>query len=213
MTRSARIVIPGVAHHLTQRGNNGQLTFFDDEDRLKYLELLRYYSTLHHLRILGYCLMTNHIHIVAVPRQEESLAGAIGRTHQQYTEHINSKYVRRGHLWQSRFYSCPMDLDHTINAIAYAEVNPVRAGMIRDAWDYRWSSAPAHTNHKENRLLDLSRWFREFTPESWTETLATFHRKTQFVNDIRRYTRKGRPLGTDRSFLDQVARWRALQTP
>ena len=209
MPRLARIVIPGASHHVTQRGNNQQAVFRDDGDRVKYLELLRHYSEMHCLRIVAYCLMTNHIHLVAVPGFEQSLADTVGRTHQQYTEHFNFKYECRGHLWQNRYYSCPMDLDHTLNALAYVELNPVRAGMIGEAWAYPWSSAAAHTGHGGNRLLDLSKWFSEFTAESWAETLGGFQTKTQFVEQIRRHTRKGRPLGTDRAFLGQVAYWRA----
>ncbi|MCF6287586.1 MAG: transposase, partial [Candidatus Hydrogenedentes bacterium] len=109
MPRTARIVIPGAAHHATQRGNNKQVIFLDDEDRLKYLDLLRHYSVEFHLRIVAYCLMTNHIHLVAVPGFKTSLADAIGRTHQQYTSYFHDKQNLIGHLWQSRFFSCPMD--------------------------------------------------------------------------------------------------------
>jgi len=208
MPRSARIVIPGAAHHVTQRGKNQQVVFRDDEDRLKYLDLLRHYGERYHLRVVAYCLMTNHIHLVVVPGFESSLADAIGRTHQMYSDYFNEKRERSGHLWQSRYYSCPMDMEHTLNALAYVELNPVRAGMVRDAWDYPWSSAAAHVGKRGDRLLNLSRWFREFTTEAWIENLGGFKEKPEAAEEIRRYTHKGRPLGREKSFLEQIARWR-----
>lgn len=206
MPRSARIVIPGAAHHATQRGNNQQTVFHDEEDRVKYLDLLRHYGEMYHLRIVAYCLMTNHIHLVAVPGFESSLGDSIGRTHQMYSDFFNAKYARKGHLWQARYYSCPMDMEHTLNALAYVELNPVRAGIVKDAWDYPWSSAAAHVGKRGDRLLNLSRWFHEFTTDEWVENVGGFKEKPEAVEEIRRHTHKGRPLGREKTFLEQIAR-------
>ena len=196
MARTARIVLPGVPHHITQRGNQKQQVFFDDHDRAVYLALLRENATEHGIRIVAYCLMPNHVHIVGIPAREESLAKGIGRTHFRYTEHIHAKLKTQGHLWQNRFYSCPMDEPHTLNALAYVELNPVRAGLVCDAWDYTWSSAKAHCySNAESTLLNLKRWRSHFTAVEWRESLRLAADDIAFANKVRVYTHKGRPLG------------------
>jgi len=134
MPRHARIVIPGLSHHITQRGNNRQDVFFVDDDRVAYLDLLREQCLKHRVRVLGYCLMTNHIHLIATPAHEDSLNLAIGRTHFLYTQLINRLHDRSGHLWQGRFHSCLMDGAYTLAAMRYVERNPVRAKMTRAPW-------------------------------------------------------------------------------
>ena len=114
------MVAEGVPHHITQRGNNRQDVFLLDDDRRSYIEALRAKSQQHGLPVLGYCLMTNHVHLVAIPRQATSLARAIGRAHWPYTMHFNRKYQRSGHLWQNRFYSCPLGQSHMVTAPAYS---------------------------------------------------------------------------------------------
>ena len=172
MPREARIVIPGVPHHITHRGNNKQEVFFDDEDREGYLRLLGRYCREDGLRVLAYSLMTNHIHIVGVPARAESLSRAMQRTQQEHTFHINEKYGRCGHLWHGRFYSCPMDLDHTVCALGYVELNPVRAGLVRLPWDYPWSSSRAYCGQwSGDKLLDLKRWFGHYTAAEWRDSL------------------------------------------
>ena len=205
MPRTARIVLPGVPHHVTQRGNQKQQVFFDDEDRAAYLALLRENATRYGVRVLAYCLMSNHIHVVCIPNRKDSLARAIGRTHFTYTSHVNLKFGRHGHLWQNRFYSCPMDEPHTLTALAYVEMNPVRARMVEHAWDYSWSSAKAHCySHTESTLLNLTRWRGHFTALEWRESLKMTAESEAFANRIRVCTHKGRALG-DASFQRRVA--------
>jgi len=205
MARTARIVLPGVPHHITQRGNRKQQVFFDDHDRAVYLALLRENAAEHGIRIVAYCLMPNHLHIVGIPAHEESLAKGIGRTHFRYTEHLHAKLETQGHLWQNRFYSCPMDEPHTLNALAYVELNPVRAGFVCDAWDYRWSSAKAHCySNTESTLLNLKRWRSHFTAAEWRESLRLAADNIAFANKIRVYTHKGRPMG-DHDFQQRAA--------
>ena len=103
MPRAARVVIPGVAHQVTQRGINRQDVFFVDDDRRVYLGLLREQADTFGLRVQAYCLMTNHVHLVAVPATEAALAKAVGRTHFYYTPCLNRLHRRTGHLWQNRF--------------------------------------------------------------------------------------------------------------
>ena len=133
MSRVARIVVPGCPHHVTQRGNNGQDVFFVDDDRRVYLCLLGEQSERFGLTIDGYCLMTNHVHLIATPRETDSLAKAVGRTHWRYTQYVNRLHGRHGHLWQNRFYSCALDDVHFWSAMMYVERNAVRAALVRRA--------------------------------------------------------------------------------
>ena len=141
MPRVARIVIPDVPHHVAQRGNNRQDVFFTTDDRRAYLDILREQADRFALDVIGFCLMTNHMHLVGVPRKADSLAKAVGRTDWLYTRAINRLHKRSGHLWQNRFYSCALDDKHVVAAMRYVEENPVRAKLCRAPWAYEWSSA------------------------------------------------------------------------
>lgn len=198
MPRVARVVIPGCPHHVTQRGNNRQDVFFTDDDRRAYLKILREQCERFGLGVQAYCLMTNHIHLVATPATEESLAKAVGRTNWRYAQHVNRSHGRSGHLWQNRFYSCPLDEQHFWTAVAYVECNPLRAGVVRIAWDYAWSSAAAHVGDRDRSgLLDLGQW-REWLPRDgdWREALSR-PREAGAFEQIRGATMVGRPLGSD----------------
>lgn len=204
MPRVARIVVPGAAHHVTQRGNDHQDVFFGDDDRLAYLELLEQQARRFGLWIEGYCLMTNHVHVVGVPMHEDSLAKAIGRTHFLYAQYVNRVHNRSGHLWQNRFYSCAMDDVRVLNALCYVELNPVRAGSVKKAWDYTWSSARAHCNvDADNRLLDLAAWRARWGGPDWKTELGAAAKDGAVQDAVRRSTHTGRPLGSE-SFLDKV---------
>jgi putative transposase len=199
MPRVARIVIPEMPHHITQRGNNRQDVFFVDDDRRRYLELLKEQSQLHGLHILGYCLMTNHVHIVAVPSTESSLAGAVGRTHFAYTQYVNRLHGRSGHMWQNRFYSCVLDDVHLWRTLRYVERNPVRARLVRAPWRYPWSSAAAHVGQRDDAdLLDLAAWRKEWKPKQWQKALRD-PEDDELIGRLRRSTMTGRPLATDKT--------------
>lgn len=206
MPRAARIVVPGASHHVTQRGNNRQDVFFVEDDRRVYLELLREQSERFGFRIEAYCLMTNHIHVVGVPAREESLAKAIGRTHFLYSQYINDMHGRSGHLWQNRFFSCAMDEAHAMNAMAYVELNPVRARLSKHPWDFEWSSARAHCcgdADSAGLCLNLRAWFETVSANDWKRTLTEFRRDAAAQSAICRHTLIGRPLGSD-SFLSKI---------
>ncbi|MCK4342749.1 MAG: transposase [Phycisphaerae bacterium] len=206
MPRVARIVIPDCPHHVTQRGNNRQDVFFDDDDRRMYLTLLKDRCEEAGVELIGYCLMSNHVHLVAVPAGEDALARAVGRTHFLYTRYVNRLHGRGGHLWQNRFYSCPLDEPHTWAALRYVERNPVRARLVRRAWRYRWSSAAAHIGAAtdEFELLDLGAWATMWQPSQWRE-LLTEPLDDVLTGQLRRCTHTGRPLATDR-FLSKLER-------
>lgn len=204
MVRAARIVIPGVPHHIVQRGNDQQDVFFIDEDRRTYLDILQTQAGRYGLSIEGYCLMTNHVHIVGIPTKEDSLSKAIGRTHFTYTQYINQTRNRSGHLWQNRYHSCAMDETHASNALSYVELNPVRAGIIDKAWDYPWSSAAAHCGQDPyNPVLDLTAWNEQMPGKEWRSHLRKSTRDKTTQDTIRHNTHTGRPLGSE-SFLDKM---------
>lgn len=145
MPRIARAVATDYPHHITQRGNNRAQVFFDDEDRTFYLSTLQKYARQYKVDIWAYCLMTNHVHFVAVPREDFSLARGIGLTNLVYTQYLNRKFGNTGRVWQNRFFSCPVETDTYLWAvIRYVVNNPVKAGMTERAVEYRWSSAMAH---------------------------------------------------------------------
>ena len=198
MPRVARVVAPGVPHHLTQRGNNRQDVFFTDDDRRFYLETLKQQGERYGLEVWGYCLMTNHVHLVVAPTTVETLAKAIGRTHFRYSQYINRLHGRSGHLWQNRFYSCPVDADHFLAALRYAECNPRRARMVRLPWRYRWSSAAAHCGEEDpSGLLNVREWRRIMRPAQWRKLLVQ-PQEEEVVESLWRQTFNGRPLGSDR---------------
>jgi putative transposase len=203
MPRIARIVIADVPYHVTQRGNNRQDVFLVDDDRRVYLELLADYASRFGLDVLGYSLMTNHVHLVAVPRTEKSLALAMGRTDFRYAQHVNRFHRREGHLWQNRFYSCALDEKHAVAALRYVEQNPVRARLTRVPWTYEWSSAAAHVGEGDQwGLLDLKRWRAEWSPQEWRRMVSS-DLDASSAEEIRRHTARGRPLGSD-SFVSKV---------
>jgi putative transposase len=184
-------------HHVTQRGNNRQDVFFVDDDRRFYLDLLNEKSRRYGLKVLAYCLMANHVHLVVVPHTEESLSKALGRTHFEYTQYVNRLHGRSGHLWQNRFYSCPLGEVHLWRAISYVERNPVRAKTVRVAWRYAWSSAGPHIGVAESDLLDLRWWRSVWSAAKWKRELQNAE-DAAVTESISRYTHTGRPLAGDR---------------
>jgi putative transposase len=207
MPRRPRAVFPGVAHHLTQRGNDRQAVFHSPEDRRLYLDLLSHHAARSGARVLGYCLMTNHIHLVAVPEFEHSLARALGRAHSEYALAVNRAAGRSGHLWQNRFFSCPMEEAHLANALRYIDLNPVRAGLAAIPWDWPWSSARAHTvEHARDAVLDCdwTGYCGHWDYLGWRDLLASGMANEESIA-VREATRTGEPLGS-REFVMRLER-------
>jgi len=198
MPRSSRVVIAGCPHHVTQRGNNRQDVFFVDDDRRVFLSFLAEAAERFELAVDGYCLMTNHVHLVATPRRETSLAEALKRTNQLYAQYVNRFHGRSGHLWQDRFFSCTLDEVHFWRALVYIERNPVRVRLCRKAWRWPWSSAEAHCGGKDpTGLLDLSGWREQMDAQRWSN-LLTLADDEQQLSRLRLCTSRGRPLASDR---------------
>ena len=197
MARTPRVVAIDTPHHITQRGNNQQCILECDTDRRVYLELLDHHCRHEKLSLLGYCLMTNHVHLVAVPETPSALSRALKNAHGRYAAYLNARRGSSGHLWQGRYYSCPLDTPHFWAALRYTELNPVRAGMVVDPADYRWSSASIHcgTRRVGADLLELTPWRDAWTPADWRGYLLAAMPGTE-VDAIRQSTHTGRPLGS-----------------
>ncbi|MCZ6803810.1 MAG: transposase [Proteobacteria bacterium] len=202
MARLARVVLPGYPHHITQRGNRRQDVFFEEGDYERYLELLKEWCRQESIGIWSYCLMTNHVHFIVTPGKKSDLGKAIGEVHRRYTQKINLRKRWTGYLWQGRFASYPMDKRWLLRAAAYVELNPVRAGMVKNAWDYRWSSVHAHLAGKDDngivqteKLLSLAGDWKVYLEaaqgDAWKE--------------IEQHARTGRPLGDER-FIEKAER-------
>jgi putative transposase len=197
MARIARAVAVGCPHHVTQRGNGRCDVFFSDRDREVYLNTFFDYAERYRLRVWGYCLMSNHVHFVAVPESERSLERVFGRTHADYARYAHVAYRGCGHLWQARFFSCAMEKSHAWAALAYVERNPVRAGMAEAAEEYEWSSAAAHCREEElDGRLDLSEWARRYNGARWREALRVGVAEAEMAERLRAATRRGNPLGS-----------------
>jgi len=205
MSRAARIIIPGCPHHVTQRGNNRQDVFFVDDDRRFYLGLIRDAAERFGLRVEGYCLMTDHLHLLATPTEADSLVQVMKRANQRYAQYVNRLHGRSGHLWQDRFFSCALDQEHFWAALVHVERNPVRAKIVRRAWRWPWSSAAAHCGQRDpTGLLAPRRRSQRTEPLAWREALMQ-PQDEAFVSKLRLWTSRGRPLGSDR-FVTKLER-------
>ena len=193
MGRISRIVIPGLAHHVTQRGNRRADVFQEEEDRKVYLAMLSKYAGEYGVEIWAYCLMTNHVHLVLVPGRSQALSQTLRDTHTAYALRFNLQNQVSGHLWQGRFFSCVLDDSYVWAAVRYVEQNPVRAGLVTQAEAYPWSSAAAHCGLRVDPLLSSG-----FPPAgavtNWGEWLAGEEAVPSAV--IRRQTHTGRPCGS-----------------
>ncbi len=202
MARLARVVVPGFPHHITQRGNRRQQTFFCDEDYQAYIHLMKEWCSRLGVSIWFYCLMPNHVHLIAVPESADSLRRAIGEAHRRYTRRINFRENWRGHLWQGRFSSFVMDEKYLMKAVRYIAMNPVRAGIVKRPQLYRWSSAAAYLNQKNDPFVktkDLNE-----RVDNW----AQYFRQPEDITiseKMHKHEQTGRPLGSE-NFIIKLER-------
>jgi putative transposase len=203
MARVARVVLPGYPYHVTHRGNRREDVFFSSADRDVYREWLGEYARQYKLEIWAYCLMTNHVHLLVVPKTADSLAYALGRAHMRYARYANRQQGWSGHLWANRFYSTVLDEDYLWTAVHYIETNPVRAGLVTQAEAYPWSSARAHCCLAKDTLLSPRRPFPDEEGE-WSAWLAAGTDDDQ-AKRLRACTYTGRPCGSER-FITRLER-------
>jgi putative transposase len=174
MARLARVVVPGMPHHVTQRGNRRQRVFFSADDYRAYLDLMSEWSQHYGLRTWAYCLMPNHVHLIVVPPSQDALCRGLGEAHRRYTRRINFREGWRGHLWQGRFASFVMDEPYLLSATRYVERNPVRAGLARRPEDWPYCSAAAHVAGRGDDLAEVD-WLADLIAgwaRAWGQWLA-----------------------------------------
>lgn len=194
MPRFARVVVPECPHHVTQRGNARRDVFFTNADRHVYLGLLEQYAELYGLDVLGYCLMTNHVHLVLLPYEARGMAKFMREVQMRYAQYRHALERGCGHLWQGRYYSCAVDPRHLGTVMRYVELNPVRAGMVAEASAYCWSSAGVHLGLERGGIVAMDYWRRCWTEADWAAALQAGEQES---SAIREATYGGRPLGSD----------------
>lgn len=206
MPRLSRRVFPGLPHHVVQRGNRREDVFFSDADRLAYLDGLAEYCAAGGVQIVAYCLMTNHVHLVVVPRTESALKDAFQPLHTRYAMRVNRTRGLTGRVWQGRFFSAVLDETYFYAAVRYVELNPVRARMVGKASDFRWSSAPAHCGLGQDPLLVAPNpWLPDLNDAvAWTEWLAEGD-QPDHVATLRQNTRREIPCGSE-TFVCELER-------
>lgn len=194
MPRISRIVAVDYPHHITQRGVRSMDIFHSDHDRNQYLQFIKEEARKCEMEILAWCLMTNHVHFIAVPHTETSFARGFGEAHKRYTRMKNFRDNVRGYLFQGRFGSCVLDERHLLAAVRYVENNPVAAGMAKQAWLYEWSSATYHVGAIEKDLLVDNRNLYGLVKD-WRTYLDEQIEGMEDVHNVRRSTKTGRPAG------------------
>lgn len=192
MPRLARVVVPGLPHHVTQRGSRSQRTFFSHGDYACYLRVLSELRGEAGVEVWAYCLMPNHIHCVVVPQRRESLARYFREVHRRYAARVNAREGWRGHLWQERFHSCVLDERHLMAAVRYVELNPVRAALCSRARDWRWSSVRAHLRCSDDSVVRVRPMLDRVG--DWEAYVAADVSELELAG-IREHSRTGRPLG------------------
>jgi putative transposase len=155
MARRARMTLPGIPHHVTQRGNRRERIFLEPGDEALYLDLMSAQLARHHVSCWAYCLMPNHVHLILTPADEPGLARAVGEAHRRYATFVGARGRWTGHLFQARFASVAMDEDHLLAAFRYIALNPVKARLTATAAEWPWSSTAAHLAGRGTPYVDV----------------------------------------------------------
>ena len=154
MPRRARLMARGLPVHIVQRGNNRQACFFEKQDRAYYLFQLGRVLPRIAVSLHAYCLMTNHVHLLVTPAEEDGCARLMKHVGQLHTQYVNRNYRRSGSLWEGRFKSCLVQTGgYLLSCYRYIELNPVRAGICRHPRDYPWSSYGGNAEGTDDALL------------------------------------------------------------
>jgi putative transposase len=154
MPRPARLIVPGVAVHVIQRGNNRVACFRNDNDYLMYLAHLRHLADKYDCAVHAYCLMTNHVHLLLTPRAAGACTALMRDLGQRYVQYFNHRHERTGTLWEGRFRSCvAQSALYVLACYRYIESNPVRAGMVDHPTGYLWSSYAVNSGMRSDPLI------------------------------------------------------------
>lgn len=202
MARLARMIVPGHPHHVTQRGNGRQRTFFEDGDYRLYRDLLGEHCQASGVAVWAWVLMPNQVHLILVPGDEDAVRRALAPLHRRYAGHIHARLRRTGHFWQGRFGCAAMDEQHCAAAIRYVLMNPVRAGLVERAADWPWSSARASFGLESDRVTAVGP-----VRERWPDLAALLEsaEDEELTMRLRRAESVGRPIGSG-EWLERLER-------
>jgi putative transposase len=194
MARIARAVFPGVPHHVTQRGNGRARTFFRDGDYQLYRDLLAEHAERCGVEVWSWVLMPNHVHLILVPSDADGLRRCLSSVHRWYAGYIHTREQRSGHFWQGRFGCVAMDEAHLSAAVRYVLLNPVRARLVDQAVDWKWSSLHALLAPEMGDGLTTTGSVLSRYPDI-AEMIAAGEDEAMSRN-LRRGETVGRPVGT-----------------
>jgi putative transposase len=204
MARISRLIVPGLPHHVTQRGNRRERVFHEEGDYALYRDLLAVSCAANGVSCWAYCLMPNHVHLVLTPVTPDGLSRAVGEAHRRYSGFVNARARVTGHVFQGRFASAAMDDAHWLNAVRYLAFNPVRAKLCERPEDWPWSSARAHLAGRDDNLVNVRPLLdgganpRDLFTMSRDESAALFDLETKSMI--------GRPMGGEAFLTDVEAR-------
>jgi putative transposase len=204
MARLPRLVLPGIPHHITQRGNRRERAFFEEGDYALYLDLLADAAERMGVEIWSYCLMPNHVHIIAVPSDEDGLSRTFRYVHRHYTGYINARLRVTGHLWQGRFSSVAMDEEHLHHCFRYVALNPVRARLVQRPEDWQWSSVKAHYAKTDDHVVKVAPALERVG--DFDVYLSGAFDEAMSYSALRKAESVGRPIGTKEWIVAMEAR-------
>ena len=193
MPRLLRLVVPDVPYHVTQRGNHRERTFFEDGDYALYRDLLGQAARRAGTKVLCYCLMPNHVHLIVIPADPDGLRRTFADAHRRYSAFINARQRWTGHLWQGRYGAVAMDEAHLMNAARYVSMNPVRARLCSQAQDWRWSSVAAHFAGEDDDLVEVAPLLDRYGP---IDAFLGGVEDEQATRALRMAETSGRPVGS-----------------
>ena len=193
MARLPRIVIPDYPHHITQQGVRSIAIFRHDGDRKRYLRFMAEETDRFQVDVLAWSLLRDHVHLIAVPRQEHALARAVGNAHRRFTRERNFEEGVRGYLFQGRFSSCAMDERHLLASVRYALLDPVVLRRAKRPWEFPWSSAAFHLGRRKKDPLVHGRSLGGLV-RNWKKLFA--EEDPDAERNVRLCIRTGRPAGS-----------------
>lgn len=203
MARLPRLTVPGYPHHIIQRGNNRQAIFATDSDYEMLLSLLDEHARQHGVALHAYVLMSNHFHLLATPDEAGGIPQMMQAVGRRYVRYFNQRQARTGTLWEGRYRSTLIQAERYLLAcMVYLDLNPVRAGMVADPADYRWSSHAHYLGRRADRMVIPH-------PLYWELGNTPFSREAAYGDMVR----AGISGEQQRALTDSVMRGWALGEP
>jgi len=209
MPRLTRVAPIGVAQHIIQRGNNRQICFGGEEDMAAYVGWLKEYSRKFNVAIHAWVLMTNHVHLLCTPHEEFAVSKMMQSLGRSYVRYFNVSYGRSGTLWEGRYKACLIECErYLLEVYRYIELNPVRACMVNEPSEYKWSSYQCNALGKESELrsahslynrLGVNEQDRQYNYRE----LFRAHVSDHLIAELRKATSSGLALGSD-YFINQM---------